>query len=911
MSTEHKLAAANATQNFETFLFTHKQDKSLKTSFTHTRMPSKELCIAGGSYYIPDEDLDEFYKLYSEKVKYRHEHLTEKQRDDKRILCIDLDLKYEASIDTRQHSTADIAKIVGCYAAALAQVTTIPADVKIPIYVMEKSDVNTDNEHYTKDGIHIMFGVSSHFAVPTLIHDIVLEHLPPIMKHLPITNTWEDVMDENVTRVQNPVNWTLYGSRKPANDKYELTHVYHLKDHSVEEQDIMTFNPSENIESLSVRNRSTPYLEVTDKEALETMVRNKVRSRATTRSNSPSCAYFPSRTSCVLVDDEEDYKSFIDLNCDPISANKRDTWWWNAVALMRHFEGETATQAVHYYSSTAPNYDYEANKHKVDDWLDKYDDKKEPQTIRFKKPKPQRGVCHIALEEEDFAEETAPAIVNEPHENYSCMLIADNEDKNFTTICEKIVPYIKKVLIYCREDWYSYDDKTHLWSVIREPQKIIKRYMFLCVSENNKNVAKTLASVAVNDESKRIALIALQKLFLAMYSKIESLQVLTLVKRDLMISLADDEFLNKLDDKAGKLVFKNGIYDIASNTFREGLKYEDNLSFTLPYNYRKAESVDIEKAKKEIMKICANQGWRYKYYMECLGFSMMGTPEKEQAAFFMVGCGGNGKSLLLEALEKMMPKYVVKLSSKTFSKGNQDFKKNINSMKGARIAWINEVEKIKQDIDLIKAIADGTAIKNPVLYKQIEEQIKILAKLFFVSNLELSFASDGGIKRRYRYVEFVAKFHKKQIWEKLKEKRENIDFEADTGMLSYFTSENGFFALLELILEGARRWIKDGELKVPEDYEKLADKACEKNEAFAEFVDAHILKSVGKFVSRFEIEERYKMEYNARLPNEKTEFREYMASKGFGYDCKMKKKVANITCNGCYLDCVLTAVEAE
>ena len=876
---------------FENFLLAHKHDKTSGHSYTHTRIPSKEMGIPGGSYYIPDEHLDEFYKLYTEKIKKgRHEHLTEKQRDDNRVICIDLDFKYDAAIDTRQHSTADILIIVSSYAAALAEVASIPADMQIPIYVMEKPDVNTDDEKYTKDGIHILFGVSSHFAVQYLIRNIVLETLPPKMTHLTLKNSWDDVMDDNLTRLHNPVGWTLYGSRKPANDKYELTHVYYLKEHLVEEQDISTFDPYENIELLSVRNRNIPVLEVANKEALETVVRNKVRSQAPTRTNSPS-----SHSPTGIV---SNHKSFIDKNCPAKAAEKQKTWWWYAVALMRYYGAEDGRVAVHYFSSLAKEYDYENNKHKVDQWLDRYEESRYDSSVKFGVVSGE-GVCYI---------DTKLFI---KQKDYSGMIINDDEDKNFTTICEKIVPYIREVLVFCMENWYSYSDVTHLWTMIKEPQKIIKEYLFLCVSENNKHIAKKIAGVDMAADSKRLELIALQKQFLCMYSKIESLQVLTLVKRDLMISLADDEFVNKLDDKAGKLVFKNGIYDIASNTFREGLKYEDNLSFTLPYNYRKAKSVDIEKAKKEIMKICANQEWRYKYYMECLGFSMMGTPEKEQAAFFMVGCGGNGKSLLLEALEKMMPKYVVKLSSKTFSKGNQDFKKNINSMKGARIAWINEVEKIKQDIDLIKAIADGTAIKNPVLYKQIEEHIKILAKLFFVSNLELSFASDGGIKRRYRYVEFVAKFHKKQIWEKLQEKRENIDFEADTGMLSYFTSEDGFFALLELILEGARRWIDDGELKVPEEYEKLADKACEKNEAFAEFVDAHIVKSVGNFVSRFEIEERYKMEYNTKLPNEKTEFREYMASKGFGYDCKMKKKVDKITCNGCYLDCVLTNITAS
>lgn len=893
MTVEHKLATANAIQNFETFLLTHKHDKSLKTSYTHTRIPSKELCIAGGSYYIPDEDLDEFYKLYSEKMKTgRYEHLTEKQRDDQRVICIDLDFKYGESVDKRQHTSADIADIVCCYAAALAEVTTIPEDMQIPIYVMEKPDVNTDDEKYTKDGIHIIFGVASHFAVPKLIRNIVLEHLPPRMEHLPVKNSWDDVMDDNITRLQNPVGWTLYGSRKPANDKYELTHVYHLKDSMVEEQQFWgVFDPLSNIELLSVRNRNIAVLEVTDKEALDTLVRNKVRSAATTRNNSPASA-----SACVLVDDEQDYKTFIDLNCKPVTADKRDTWWWNAVALMRQFEGETAIKAVHYYSSTAPNYDYEGNKHKVDDWLDKYDEDKEPMTIRFKKPKPQRGVCHVDLQEQEEDEEI------QPKKN---MIIGESEDKNFTTMCEKIVPFIRKVLLYCREEWYTYDDTKHLWSLIKEPQKIIKKYMFKCIAENNKDVAIRLANVKEKDVLIRATLVDLQKKYLNLYTKIESLQNITLVKRDLMISLCDHEFVNKLDQHEGKLIFKDGIYDIATNTFTAGLKYEHYLSYTLPYEYRKATALDKAEVKKKVMEICANEPWRYNYYMEILGYSMLGKPDKEQVAFFMVGMSaGNGKSTLLEALTQMMPNYVVNLNSKTFSKGNADFKKSINSVKGARIAWINEVEKVKQDIDMIKQIADGKAIKNPVLFKQTEELIQILAKLFFVSNGELRFASDEGIKRRYRYVEFVAKFHTKQVYDALEEKRDNLDFEADTAFADLLVTENGFFALLELICEGSRRWIKNKGLNVPAEYAALANAACEKNDEFAEFVSNNIVKSSGDFVARFEIEERYKEIYSVhKMHNEKTDFREYMASKGFVYQSQKSKKVKGKVCQGCYMNC--------
>jgi phage/plasmid-associated DNA primase len=288
---------------------------------------------------------------------------------------------------------------------------------------------------------------------------------------------------------------------------------------------------------------------------------------------------------------------------------------------------------------------------------------------------------------------------------------------------------------------------------------------------------------------------------------------------------------------------------------------------------------------------------------------LLGKPAAEQVAFFMVGMSaGNGKSTLLEALTKKMPQYVVNLNSKTFSKGNGDFKKNINSITGARIAWINEVEKVKQDVDMIKQIADGTAIKNPVLFKQKEDLIQILAKLFFVSNGELAFASDAGIKRRYRYIEFIANFYKPEEFEELEEKR-SIDFLANDSFAEFLNTERGFAALLALIMEGARSWLKNGSLNVPKEYRELAKAACEKNEEFAEFVSCNIVKSVGKCLARCEIEERFAIVYSCKkLQNERTDFRDYMKSKGFIYDRLKMKNVHKVKKEGCYIDCALSEI---
>lgn len=596
----------------------------------------------------------------------------------------------------------------------------------------------------------------------------------------------------------------------------------------------------------------------------------------------------------------DDVKQYIDMTYTVADATETDRFFYNSTALLRKYQTtdfEVGVAAVHYFAQMAGNQIYDARK--VDLWLCGTIQQLKNGTVAetYGQPKLPRGQCLIVLEEE------AP-VVSEG----DALLIKGNELRNFNTIARKILPFIRKELRYCNEDWYAFNADTKLWGILPEPQKIIKHHMFKCVLANNAANAQKMAACEQGDPQFE-SLKALQKEYTALIKAVESLHNIALVRNDYKVDLNDDNFIKTLDQTAGKLVFSDGIYDIATDTFRKGLTYEDMLSFTLPFLYTVPTEEDMAHVRDEVMKICALEQWRYDYYMQCLGYSLLGKPAAEQVAFFMVGLtAGNGKSTLLEVLTEKMPQYVVKLNSKTFSKGNGDFKKNINSIIGARIAWINEVEKVKQDIDTIKEVADGKAIKNPVLFKQKEDLIQILAKLFFVSNGELAFASDAGIKRRYRYIEFIANFWNPQDFEKLEERRP-IDFLKNNTFAEFLATERGFAALLALIMNGARSWLRNGSLNVPQQYDALAKAACEKNEEFAEFVSCNIVKAAGKCIHRAEIEERYAMVNSGKkLPNEKSDFRDYMATKGFSYDRNKKKRVHKMLKEGCYMDCALTEV---
>ena len=120
---------------------------------THTRIGSPDHGVYGGSYTIPLENKDEFYKLY-----YRHvfeqgnsEHLTEKQLPNGPI-AIDLDFRYKEA--KRAYTTTDIVEFVDTAVQQLNTVFTITNN--FPIYVFEKQDINVVAADKIKDGIHYL-----------------------------------------------------------------------------------------------------------------------------------------------------------------------------------------------------------------------------------------------------------------------------------------------------------------------------------------------------------------------------------------------------------------------------------------------------------------------------------------------------------------------------------------------------------------------------------------------------------------------------------------------------------------------------------------------------------------------------------------------------------------------------------
>ena len=135
---------------------------------------------------------------------------------------------------------------------------------------MEKPNINRVAEkNITKDGIHIVIGIQIDHIMQIMLRENILKKIANIFENLPLTNNWESILDEGITK--GSVNWQLFGSRKPGNAAYQLTQHYVISydkndgEFSMDEKDVKKFNIFDNFTALTAQNTENPKFEINPK----------------------------------------------------------------------------------------------------------------------------------------------------------------------------------------------------------------------------------------------------------------------------------------------------------------------------------------------------------------------------------------------------------------------------------------------------------------------------------------------------------------------------------------------------------------------------------------------------------------------------------------------------------------------
>lgn len=242
--------------------------------------------------------------------------------------------------------------------------------------------------------------------------------------------------------------------------------------------------------------------------------------------------------------------------------------------------------------------------------------------------------------------------------------------------------------------------------------------------------------------------------------KVNTLNNVLSAIKTLMATLKEEIVFDTNDEQIYNIHFKNGVFDLNTNTFRQRTK-DDYVSMYLSWDYEPEIVTDEAKAElwDSICKIEPNEEKRT-MLLSYLAYSLTGDCSKQKYINLVGYSAANGKSHTFKMMSKCFEFYTQQLSSDTFCVGNaKKHKELIHLHKNpVRFAYMEEMDKDKkQDAELIKKVVDGDKIPVEVMYGT-KEDVNIQAKIITSSNGDPNIKMDKGVLRRMVILYLESKF---------------------------------------------------------------------------------------------------------------------------------------------------------
>lgn len=429
-------------------------------------------------------------------------------------------------------------------------------------------------------------------------------------------------------------------------------------------------------------------------------------------------------------------------------------------------------------------------------------------------------------------------------------------EKGSNDVAMYVAPRLKENLIYCDDKWIQFDRNTCLWRIVKKPDALVITFIQKEIDEERESIlAKKNKS---EDDEERKILGGLERQLLSFHKEVSNGSYVSQILKFLTDYLFDADFINLLDNHKGFIAFKNGMLDLKTGIFRPNLLQSDYLTKTVPYNYvaKNDTDADVIDVRTALKKICNWNDAHLDYYLSSIGYALLGDANKEQLFWYFRGqTAENGKSVILESLEKIMPNYVIKGTPMMLDK-NAELKKEVPTWKCKRIVWVNELSTKQKDEDIVKSVCDGTDFKYNHNYAEEARKVPITFKLFAVSNNSLNIKGDSGILRRFRLCQFNSQFQEATQEDHF----ENLQFKRDKN---FGDNLCGIYrdALLHLIFKYSKMYCEEKQLKpYPAEWNEDARENIAENNKFQEWFENVIDVGVG-----FEC---WKCDFEAHLPTE-------------------------------------------
>ena len=892
------------------FLIKH-NGKGSDGTFTHTRIGDGER-IYGGTYNISYAELPTFYQLYYDHIfiKNQNEYLTERQID-LGPLIIDLDFRYDHSVDTRQHTSEHIHDIISLYLEELKNFFMFDSSSKFEIFVMEKPNVNRTSNSVTpltKDGIHLIFGLQMDHTMQTMLRDKVLSKIGEICD-LPLTNTWDTVLDEGISK--GTTNWQLYGSQKPNNEAYRLTQYYSTEyneddgEFNTAVEDLDRLDIKNNFYKLSVQYTGNPKFDINPSiigeynEKLKTKRTRTPTAAAASASNDilggggPSLEQITSLDQITNRETLENAMKQILNSLNTSEYNIQEIHQYTQILPAKYYEPgshlinrQVAFALKHtddrlflswvMLRSKAHDFDYNTIPKLFQDWNRHFHSRKDGIT--------KKSIIYWAKQD---AYEEYIKVKQNTVDDFIDITLRDHTEFDLAMVLYHMFKdkYVCSSLI--NKQWYIF--KNHRWEQDKgmSLRLAISKDMFNAYQTVLHKYLPQLASYEQNDENRKI--------LEAKIKKISSVSVLLKkttdknnIIREAMELFYDPEFIKNMDANKYLMCFTNGVVDFKNKVFRDGYPQDyitktTNIRYTPSYE----EDAPIKEQITTFMEQLFPVEELNKYMWEHLASCLIGT-NLNQTFNIYCGSGSNGKSLLTDLMSHTLGEYkgtvpITLVTEKRNSIGGTS--SEVMQLKGIRYAVMQEPSKESRiNEGVMKELTGGDPIQGRALYCD-SEIFEPQFKLVVCTNSLFEFSSnDDGTWRRIRKCDFMSKFADK-------DEMHNDDtqylFPKDKGLKEKLPRWAPIFAsmLVELAfqLEGN---VTDCDIVL-----KSSDRYRQGQDHISAFVKENLVKEVGKSVTKQHVTLQFKRWFEENNDKRKgpkaVELHDYM-DKLFG-KCKDKK----------------------
>ena len=748
------------------FLESHQSEEV----WTHTS-------LAGGKYFIGEDDIPKFYELYVESIIDQEKQYIVEKSTDIGPLRIDFDFIYDRSVLKHQHTREQVTSFVNAYMTEVAQYLKIPE--KVQLFIMEKRRPTLDTKkNKMKSGIHIVVpSVCTHKFVEQRVRRNLLKNMGEYFKDLPLTETWDKAYDEAVVNRSCP--WTVYGSRKndPNSLPYLISYIVEYADgESIINNDLPPVDISL-LRTLSLcRDESAETPMTDDAKAIYDGLKNAAgdprisggkavtpsRGRRAVRGERKDSRGSSPDGRIVIPPLDPDRKNYIKGHVMNLNKERADTYetWLKVAICLYNIHPDLLDVFLDFSSQNEEKYNEADCIQKWNSITYRNDGEKiQEGTLRYWSREDNReGYDEI---ESGNVDRLVLAATSGTEHDVACVIFAKFRD-------------LYKCSDFGKNVWFRWAG--HIWretdkgvDLQLKLSKQIATVFFERMRETLNEMGNRGLTACSGPDKKDCGTCEYCQMekgrtgLNAIYTKLKTTKFKDNVMKECRELFFDEEFTKKVDSNKDLIAFNNGVLDLTTFEFRDG-KPEDYLSFSTEIDYDSEKEYYTypawSKVDAFIAQVLPDREVR-EYFLKHLATNLIGG-NTAQKFHILTGSGSNGKSMIMNLTSTALGDYACTVPISLFTqkrKGSGNAAPEVIRLKGRRFVTMQEPdESIALNTGLMKEITSGEKMYARDLFKSGTE-FEVQAKFHLACNDKPKInTTDGGTWRRLVVINFTSKF---------------------------------------------------------------------------------------------------------------------------------------------------------